>query len=57
MLLLLLLLLLLLILLLLSGSTESIIKGLWWAGFIYGMEGMRYTFKSVKENLDRKSSL
>jgi len=50
-------LLLLLLLLLSSRNTESLIKGLWWAGYVAGREGMRYTCIWVMGNLVRMSPL
>ena len=38
-------------------STESLIKSLWWAGYIASREGMRYTFSWVVGNLVSKSPL
>jgi hypothetical protein len=43
------------IIFLLSRNTESIIKSLWWAGYIAGTEGIRYACRSVMGNLVRKS--
>jgi hypothetical protein len=49
--------LLLLFLFLLSRGAESIKMAYRWAGYIAGMEGMRYTCRSVMGNFVRKSPL